>query len=205
MKSLYILITILLCSGSVFSQEQIQQILQEKNKKNDSLVKIDFLGYKYKYLDENFKINIPKDIYEKTFTDYKFIPGRIKNYRDSLGVVLIAEFKDNDAARIAGLRINYTWKRVGYHTWMSENEILALAKKLNIKMPYRLQELFLNNDPKVKSEIQNLRDKLFLELKKEELKTMPTQELLRYGFKYNPELVELRKKGHNHDSPQQNK
>lgn len=193
MKSLNILIILFLACNTTFSQNFSEEMMKEKDRKIDSLKKIDFLRYNYKYLDKDFKIKIPKEVYEKTFIDYKFIPGRIRNHRDSLGVVLTAEFKDLDAARIAELRIMYTWQRVGHYTWMSENEVLELAKKLNIKMPYGLQELFLKNDPKVKSQIQNLRDKLYLELKKEEIKTMPVNQLLNYGFKYNPELIELRK------------
>jgi len=193
MKSLQVVIILFLVFNSASAQQFTKQMIQKRDQKIDSLVKIDFLSYDYKYLDENFKIKIPKEVFDKTVSDYKFYPERIKKHKDSLTVVLVAEFKDEDAARISGLRINYEWKRVGYYTWMSENEILELAKKLNIKMPYRLQELFLNNDPRVKSEIQSLRDKLFLQLAKEEIKTMPVKELLNYGFKYNPELIERRK------------
>lgn len=32
---------------------------------------------------------------------------------------------------------------------------------------------------------------------------MPTRELLNYGFEYNPELIEIRKKGHQ-GKPQKN-
>lgn len=188
----------------MFAQEITKEMMLKRDAKIDSLKKIDFLSYKYKYLDENFKIKISKEDFDKAISDYKIYPERIKKYSDSLYVVLMAELKDSDASRIAGLKIDYKWVRFGYHTWMSENEVLALAKKLNVKMPYRLQELFLNNDPKVKTEIQTLRDKLFLQLGKEEIKTMPTRELLNYGFKYNPELIELRKKGHQH-KPQENK
>ncbi|RYJ39082.1 hypothetical protein NU08_1920 [Flavobacterium anhuiense] len=204
MKSLNIIIILFLVFNSMFAQEITKEMILKREAKIDSLTKIDFLSYKYTYLDGNFKIIMPKEVFDKTVINFKFYPERIKKYIDSLGVALMAEFKDSDAARIAELRINYQWKRVGYYAWMSENEVLALAKKLNVKMPYRLQELFLNNDPKVKTEIQTLRDKLFLQLGKEEIKTMSTKELLNYRFKYNPELIEIRKKGHQH-KPQENK
>ncbi|CAM3534191.1 hypothetical protein [Flavobacterium chungbukense] len=193
MKSVNIIIILFLVFKTASAQKMTEEMMRKRDLKIDSISKIDFLSYDYKYLDQNFKIKIPKEIFEKTVTDYKFYPERIRNHKDSLGIVLMAEFKDSDASRIAGLRLNYEWKRVGYYTWMSESDVLALAKKLHIKMPYRLQELFLNNDPKVKIELQSLRDKLFLQTGKEEVKTISAKELLNYGFKYNPELIELRK------------
>lgn len=190
MKSLSILIISFLFYNSMFSQKNINET-DRQDIKIDSLLKIDFLSYNYKYLDKDFKIKIPKDVYEKTFIDYKFIPGRIKNYKDSLGVVLMAEFKDWDAVRIASIKIGYTWQRMGYHLWMNENETQELAKKLQVKVPYRLKEMFVNNDPKVKSEIQNLRDKLFLKLGNENIKKMSPNDLLNYALKNNPELIEV--------------
>lgn len=205
MKAFNILIALLLAGNAAFSQNSTKEKFQKQDAKIDSLRKIDFLSYKYKYLGENFKIKIPNEIYKKTVEEYKFFPERIKTYRDSLSVVLMTEFKDWDAARISELRICYEWKRVGYHTWISELEILNLAKKLNVKMPYRLQEMFLNNDPKVKSEIQNLRNKLYAKSGNEEIKKMPTDKLLLYSFKNNPEVVELRKKVHKQNLSNQNK
>ncbi|MBZ4034968.1 hypothetical protein K6T82_09325 [Flavobacterium sp. 17A] len=204
MKSLCLLIVCFLLSTSMFSQQDMQKLMREKDLKIDSLIKIDFLAYKYKYLDENFKIKIPKEVYEKAFVDYKFIPERIKTYKDSLGVVLMAEFKDWDAERIASFRINYSWKRLSYYLWMKENEVLELAKKLNVKMPYRLKELFEKNDPKVQSELQNLRDKIYLKTAAQDIFKLSTKDLLNYAFKHNSELIELRKKEHNHAPQKRN-
>lgn len=201
MKSLYILIIAFLSYTSTFSQEINEKMLREKDAKIDSLIKIDFLSYKYKYLDENFKITIPKEVYEKTILEYKYYPERIKTHKDSIIVVLMAEFKDEDASRIASLRINYSWKRLSYYLWMQEDEVLELAKKLNVKMPYRLKELFEKNDPKVKSEILQLKDKLYLKLGMEEIKKMSGNELLNFAFKHNPEIVNLRN-NHNKNRPQ---
>jgi len=201
MKSFCILIIAFLSYTSTFAQEINEKMLREKDAKIDSLIKIDFLSYKYKYLDENFKITIPKEVYEKTFLEYKFYPESIKTHKDSIIVVLMAEFKDEDASRIASLRINYSWKRLSYYLWMQEDEVLELAKKLNVKMPYRLKELFEKNDPKVKSEILQLKDKLYLKLEMEEIKKMSGNELLNFAFKHNPEIVNLRN-NHNKNRPQ---
>lgn len=175
-------------------------MFSQEDKKIDSLIKIDFLSYKYKYLDENFKIKIPKEVYEKTFVDFKFIPGRTKTHKDSMAVALMAEFKDWDAERIASLRINYTWLRLSYHLWMNEKEVLELAKKLNVKMPYRLKELFTTNDPKVKSEILNLKEKLYLRFGNEDIKKMSGNELLNFALKQNPVILEAKNKHGLHSS-----
>ena len=108
----------------------------------------------------------------------------------------MAEFKDWDAARIAELKLTYTWERVGFHLWKNKDEVEEIAKRLNIKHPYRLQELLLRNDPKVSVEIENLRNKLFTKFNAEELKTMPSDKLLLFAFSNNPEIMELRKNAH---------
>lgn len=196
MKSLKITLILLLTSCATFAQKTSPEMLKKQNLKIDSLSKIDFIGYKYKYLDKDFKFKISKKKYQKSIKKNKFYPEKIVKYKDSLGVVLMAEFKDWDAARIAELKITYTWERVGYHLWKNKDEVLEIAKRLNIQHPYRLQELLLRNDPKVSEEIENLRTKLFLKFGKEELKTMPSDKLLLYAFTNNPEVMELRKNAH---------
>ncbi|MFD1605639.1 hypothetical protein ACFSJW_03485 [Flavobacterium artemisiae] len=196
MKSLNILIILFLVSSPIFSQDNIEEITHKKDIKIDSIVKIDFISYKYKYLDENLKIKIPKELYEKMLIDSKLNPERIKKYSDSLEVILKAEFNDDDAARIAQLRITYSWERVGLHIWKNKDEVIEIAKKLNIKHPYRLQELFLNNDSKVSMEIQNLRITLYQNFGKVELMMMPTKQLMPFAFSNNPEIIERRNNHH---------
>ncbi|GAA3768231.1 hypothetical protein [Flavobacterium ginsengiterrae] len=196
MKSLNILVILFLVSSPMFSQDNIQEILHKKEIKIDSLRKIDFIGYKYKYLDENLKIKVSKELFDKMLIEYRFDPVKIKKYSDSVNVILMAEFKDDDAYRFAQLKITYSWERVGLHIWKNKEEVIELAKRLNIKHPYRLQELFLNNDPKVSAEIQNLRITLFEQFRKEELMMMPAKQLLPFAFSNNPEIIELRDNHH---------
>lgn len=175
----------------MFSQDNLNKFA-----KIDSLSKIDFLSYNYKYLDKDFKFKISRKKFEKSIEKHKFYPERLRNYKDSLGVVLMAEFNDWDAARIAELKITYSWERVGYHLLKNKDEVIEIAKKLNIKYPYRLQELLLRNDPKVSTEIEKLRNKLFLSFEKKELKTMSSKQLLSFAFSNNPELIKLRQQSH---------
>lgn len=191
MKQINIIIIFLLIFNTMFSQDNLNKFA-----KIDSLSKIDFLSYNYKYLDKDFKFKISKKKFEKSIEKHKFYPERLRNYKDSLGVVLMAEFNDWDAARIAELKITYSWERVGYHLLKNKDEVIEIAKKLNIKYPYRLQELLLRNDPKVSTEIEKLRNKLFLSFEKKELKTMSSKQLLSFAFSNNPELIKLRQQSH---------
>lgn len=191
MKQINIIIIFLLVFNIMFSQNNLNKFT-----KIDSISKIDFLSYNYKYLDKDFKFKISKKKFENSIDKYKFSPERLRNYKDSLGVVLMAEFNDWDAARIAELKITYSWERVGYHLLKNKDEVIEIAKKLNIKYPYRLQELLLRNDPKVTAEIEKLRNKLFLSFKKEELKTMSSKQLLLFAFSNNPEIIKLRQDSH---------
>lgn len=196
MKSLKMLLILLLTYCATFAQKTSSEMLQKQGRKIDSLREIDFIGYKYKYLDKDFKFKISEKEYQQSIKKNKFYPEKIATYRDSLGVVLMAEFKDWDVARIAELKITYTWERVGYHLWKNKEEVKEIGQRLNINHPYRLQELLLRNDPKVSDEIENLRTKLFLKSGKEELKTMSSDKLLLYAFSNNPEVIELRKNAH---------
>ncbi|MCA1918734.1 MAG: hypothetical protein LDL38_05000 [Flavobacterium piscis] len=191
MKQINIIIIFLLIFNTMFSQDNLNKFA-----KIDSLSKIDFLSYNYKYLDKDFKFKISRKKFEKSIEKHKFYPERLRNYKDSLGVVLMAEFNDWDAARIAELKITYSWERVGYHLLKNKDEVIEIAKKLNIKYPYRLQELLLRNDPKVSTEIEKLRNKLFLSFEKKELKTMSSKQLLSFAFSNNPELIKLRQQSH---------
>lgn len=55
---------------------------------------IDYLAYKYKYLDKNYKIHINSDVFDHAVEKYKFYPEKIRNYSDSLAVVMMLEFDD---------------------------------------------------------------------------------------------------------------
>jgi hypothetical protein len=124
--------------------------------------------------------------------EYKFIDDREGNYLDSLGVVLMAEFKDWDAARIAELRITYSWDRVGHHLWKDKKEAEALGKNLDIKMPYRFQELLDKNDEKIVPIINDLRKKMFLLFRDDAIKDMTVKKLLAFAFKNNPDVLKLK-------------
>ncbi len=140
---------------------------------------IDFLDYDYKYLTEDFQIQIDSSTFQKCIEKYNFYPERIKNYKDSLGIVMMVEFGDWKKARSAELKIVFSWKRLGYYTWLKEDEAKQFAAKFQISHPWRMYELLTdesNNNPDIKAFIEALNEKVEMEEKD------------------NPELLALYKK-----------
>lgn len=154
----------------------------------------DYLNHNYKYLDSNFNISIDSSSFNETIRKYKFIEERIITYRDSLSVVLMTEFGDWRRTRIAELRINYSWERVGHHLWKKENEIRQLGKQLNIEQPYRLQELFYYPEGNITviKIIEDLRKELIEKFESEDLKTMDNANLMKFAFNRNPDVLNLK-------------
>jgi hypothetical protein len=134
MKHFNITIFFLIVLGFAFGQESD---LETKIKK---IGVIDYFNYNYKYLDENFKINISSKDFQKAINKYEFFPNLIKTYNDSLGIVLMLEFNDWDHARMAKMRLTYTWLRLSYHLWISENETKQMAKKFGFTQPYLFKD-----------------------------------------------------------------
>jgi len=130
------------------------------------------LDRKYTYLDDNFNITIPKDTFDLALKKYNFYVNKIKKHKDSVNIILQHELKDWDASRIASLRINYSWLRLGYHLWLSEEQTKKLGEKLNFKHPYKLKQFIIDDTNNSKERITII----------ENLKARMTQHFL-YNFK----------------------
>ena len=107
-------------------------------------VKIDYLAYKYKYLDKDYSIRISSDEFNKAVENYKFYPNKINNYQDSLAVIMMLEFNDWGKCNQATITIGFSWKRLGYYTWQTEKEAKLFAKSVGINHPWRMYELLIN-------------------------------------------------------------
>ncbi len=161
---------------------------------------IDWLSYSYKYLDDDYTITMDDRKFQKSLKKGKFITERITDYSDSLSVVLTAELKDSDAARIAGMRINYSWERLGWNLLMTGDEAKALARQLNFDKPYRVKEYV--EDESIRDEkridiLDQLRtDVAQLEQVTENVDELSLKELFNRAFRYSPERLEKVKKIH---------
>jgi hypothetical protein len=183
---------------NVHSQDIDRNFGDEKSRKLkiDKIKEIDFLSYKYKNLDENFKIKIDSSTFNSIVKKFGFYEERINAYNDSLRVVLTGEFEDSDYTRIAQLRITYTWKRVSYYLWESAENLQKIAKKHNIKYPYYFQACVeQSNCPnkEILKLVENLRTKLILKFGAETINALQTnKELLNFAFKNNPAVQQLK-------------
>ncbi len=158
----------------------------------DSIQNINFLNYKYKSLDSNYKIILPKDTFIKTVAQYKFNSNSLKKYTDSLTVALMYDLGNWQLARVANMQITYPWVRVGWHLWLDTLATLQLAKQLSISKPYQLLAYFKNDS--IKSEIKNscfakLKTTLASNKNADSLSKFSTAQLLKYAFKHNPQVI----------------
>jgi len=192
LKNNQILFIIFILIFTNFYSQNKRLSKEEFRIKIDSLTKIDFLSYNYKYLDKNYKIIIPSDTFQNTIVKHKFYPERIKKYSDSLGIALMAEFSDWDTERIAKLRITYSWQRIAYTLWLNEKESEEMGMKYGFQHPYRFQE-YLNDDNKqdevMKKFLSDLRKKVFETSKDEKANTMNNYDFLNLSFRTNPQML----------------
>ena len=157
---------------------------------------IDFLTYNYKYLDRNHQIIIDSLTFQENVKKYKFIPDRIKMYKDSLLVVTMLNFDDWRNASNAVLEITYTWEALSYYLWMNEKETEDFARSLGIAHPWRMKE-FLRSEPNTNTQVNTfftqLKRKVVKHTGKEIPTTMTRKKFLNYVFKVNPVRIEKAK------------
>ena len=128
-----------------YNKDSLKIVDRKNSFRLDSLKKIDFIHYRYKYLDENFKIKISSQLFEETVVKHKFYKERITRHKDSIGVVLMTEFNDDFVVNFIKNRICFSWQRLGYHLWLSSLEAENLGKSIQIGHPYLVYEFILKN------------------------------------------------------------
>lgn len=139
-KILLVVVTIFLSQFQIKSQ-------------TDTLV--DYLSYKFKHIDANYKIHIDSEKFDSTIEKYQFFKERITRYQDSISVVVMFELKDWKACNAAKVQLGFSWLRASYYCWLSIDEVKELTDKLGFNHPWRLYQAIMNPDNKSK-EITNL-------------------------------------------------
>jgi len=134
-KSIFCIICIFCSINVTQSQNYVLQRFDE----------IDYLAYKYRYLDQNYKIHINSRVFNQAVEKYKFYPEKIRNYTDSLAVVMMLEFDDWQKCNFATNVVAYQWARLSYHLWMTEDETRKFADSFGIHHPWKFK-LFLIDD-----------------------------------------------------------
>ena len=135
----------LLCFVSILIS--VNMLCQEKA--------VDYLNYKFKYIDSEYKIHIDSTTFNKGVAKYNFYENYITGYKDSIAVVVMIELNDWQACNSAKIQLGFTWLRASYYCWMTEVEVKVLSKSLGYNHPWYLYRALMNDENK-SEQIQNL-------------------------------------------------
>jgi len=157
------------------------------------LPEIDYLTYKYKHLDKDYKIHMPSDLFQETMKKYEYFPQKIKTYSDSLSVVLMGEFDNWKQANIATNRLAFTDLRSSYYLWISPARVKELRVIYGFDHPYRFYQYFRFQedqwDEKMHQFMKNLRTKVDKASDKPNVLSMTSKYLLREALLLSPQRV----------------
>lgn len=174
--------------------------------KIDSIKKIDFINYNYKYLDADYQITANSKDFENTIVLNNFHKENIKNYSDSLSVALMLEFGDWKVMNIAKSRILFSWEKLSFYLHKEKTDLQKIANELEItKHPYLLYSYFRSPEKSdVKNrEMERLRKLLSSKLgfSMNDLKMKSNNNILDLSYKNHPEIIRLKEefeKKHRH-------
>jgi len=118
--------------------------------------------HKLKYLDKNYKIVISKKEFDNKVKISQAIPSRIRNFRDSVAIVLFDEFKNYEVYTAAVFQITYTWTRLANHLWQSESYLQKVASLKSIHHPYLFKKFLIEQplNPLTLEIVSNLKGKM---------------------------------------------
>ncbi len=153
----------------------------------------DYLGHKYKYLDENYAIHISSEEFQDLIRKHRFFPNAIKTYKDSISVVMSGEFDNPYQPRIATNHITMTWRRVSYYLWLSPEKTKEIGMRYSFRMPHQLYNYIFyeqnNWDAYMTNLITELRNKVFKNTGYNKVLSMNSDSLQQYVLIYSPDRI----------------
>ena len=105
-----------------------------------SHIEKDYLTHEYSYLDKKYNINITAEKFDSLLKVTKADPKRIRNYNDSLSIVIYSEFDDYKEVVKAYNILKYSWQRAAYHVWLSEDQTKKVSGKARCSLIRNLRE-----------------------------------------------------------------
>lgn len=150
---------------------------------------IDYLSYQYQYLDEDYEIVMESVAFDELLESRNVDPLSLSTYSDSLMVVLVEEFDSYKDVRAASKVLNYTWQKVSYHIWKTEEETVLLADELGADShPWYFMQL-LQDDKSKNAMVDDLIKELRVKVAKAVGEEMPVDftnaQVLEVGFETN--------------------
>jgi hypothetical protein len=177
-------------SINIAAQARVENIEDSIKKYID----FDYMDYDYKYLDENYNIEMTSSDFNEALAKSNIKPRKLDTYKDSMYIVVWAEFGHGQQMRIAHLRLTMSWKRVGYYLWLSELETEKIGEFYKFNHPYKLYNFAYNEqnewDQKMKDLIDDLRKRVYQETNEESVFELETKDFLSYALKANPSRQE---------------
>ena len=158
---------------------------------------IDFLNYKFKYIDSNYKIHIDSATFDSAVVKYSFYKNRITKYQDSIAVVVMAELNDWQACNSAKVQLGFSWLRASYYCWMTVDEVKALSKSLGYNHPWYIYKAIMNPDnksEKIQKLIKTINTKLHNTNPEIQTDGLTRKQFFMLALKYNPVRIEDEKK-----------
>lgn len=116
--------------------------------KSQTVTSVDYLNYKFRYIDSNYKIHIDSATFDSAIVKYGFYKERITRYQDSIGVVVMFELNDWQACNSAKIQLGFSWLRASYYCWLNINEVKQLTYNMGYSHPWRLYQAIMNPDNK---------------------------------------------------------
>lgn len=176
---------------SSFSKKEVSFDIKKHQEKIDSLIQLNFIDRSYEFLDDDFNIHI--DSITFSLINHKDIQP--KSYKDSLMVLLINEFNDDDAVRISFHRIVFSWKFLGYYLWENVEKTKEIAHSFGFNHPYRFFKFLKSEAEQTEQKkifLESLRSKIENNLK-EEVVISNFKEFLKFSFRNNPQRMDHHK------------
>jgi len=169
--------------------------MPEVKSQSDTIV--DYLNYKFRYIDSEYKIHIDSATFDSALVKFNFYRERITRYQDSIGVVVMLELNDWKACNTAKVQLGFSWLRAGYYCWLNESDVKKLAFKSGYKHPWRFYRAIMNPEikkPEIKKLIKSVDKKLHYTYPEIITKGLTRKEFFMLALKNNPVRIEDEKK-----------
>lgn len=114
-------------------------------KERDSILAIDYINYKYKFINRDFSLRKKEILNDSALKQQLSL--KKTSYKDSLYTILKYELKSDFMSHNALNRILQKWDIASYYLWLTEKECIEIAKEFDMDHPY-LFYAFLINDKK---------------------------------------------------------
>lgn len=150
---------------------------------------VDYISYKFRYIDSNHKIHIESAPFDSAVVKYKFHKEKISKYKDSIAVIAMLELNDWQACNSAIVQLGFTWLRAAYYCWMTVDDVRNLSYSMGYNHPWYFYKAIMNpenNQKEIQNLIQTISEKLIVTKPDIKLDSLTRKQFFMLALKYNP-------------------